>query len=520
MKKFYTKLSRPQWRIAVPNINTTIFGKTTVTKENSHESIEEKAENLRNSGTYDLVNEQNKMDNRKSATESITATNETKNEETTDDSDQESKYEDASPMYEKKIDFSNDTLNYLDDMNIYADVENVQSPSEKSECSSLSYEYDIPRISFSFFEESLKADTEMEDKPITSSPKRRSEIKIVLAAPPLIEEDEDDDSETKQQEPVETIDTSSQDDISISATRCEIDLEPKTIEMDYYKSLDDLSTGKISKCGSEPSIDIRVKELEQEDEEGFYKVPKSFKRLSQSLSNFNTIKPKEDLSVHSESDLKSLDESVEKDLTNILIEHNVVLDKIKEIDPAEEAQTSLEYCDARSKLPAKIRRATLLRKPHMRAKAQDTWSTLRSKVSNMISSHSAAQRVGANTSGEKMLNLEEFYKNSRTKCRKIVHNTSKIFNKKRGQENVDPNSDTSSQIVKNDAFFAKVDLNEDSSELCTVDGSEVSDKFGSRMLETEKAINDFDFGTLKSAFRRSKYIQEVQEVYSFIYISI
>lgn len=484
MKKFYTKLSRPSWRVTVPNLNTSFFGKA-----EEKTDIEQKSENFRNSESYDV---------QKAETQNSEKDDEIKCEES--DSEAESKYEDASPMYEKKPDFDTDSLENMEDVNIYADVDNIQN-TEVSDSSS--YEYDIPRISFSFFEESLRAaECEMEVKPITSSPKRKSEIRIILAQP-IIEEEDEDSLETSEQT------SKSEDEISILATRCEID-EPKTIEMNFTQSLDNLSIGKLSKCDSEPRIELR--QLDDE-EDNFYKVPRSYKRLSQSLKDFNAleeVKTSEMPDLPSEKNINNEDIVSESSKSNYIV-HNIDL-KTEETQTnvsLEETQSSFEYCDARSKLPAKIRRATLLRRPHVRSKAQDTWFTLRSKVNNIITTHSAAQRVGANTSGEKVLNLEEFYKNSRTRCRKIVQNTSKIFHKKRGQENVDPNSDTSSQIVKNDAFFAKVDLNE-GSEVGTSCDSEVlnSDKFGSRILE-DKGMSEFDFGTLKSAFRRSRLIQEV-----------
>lgn len=493
MKKFYSKL-RPQWRI--PVITSSIFKPEEETPEDE-KTIEERIEDIKTSASYDLVEEQKKVDNRKS-NDSLVIMEEEKIEKEVedDDSDQESKYEDASPMLEKKLDL---TQNY-DDSNIYADIENVKTPSEKSDTSSLSYEYDIPRISFSFFEENiLKSESIMEEKPLSTQQKRKSEIKIVLAQPPLMEEEEEEAVETA--ETVETMETdveqrqTSLDDISISATRCEIELEPKIIEMNLCQSLDQLSMGKISRCGSEPSIDMRLKEEESDDdeEEGIYKVPRSHKRLSQSLSNFQTIQNEEVPPIRSVIDLNTI---------QLVPQLPQQVEQVNKVTSSEE--TNLDYIDARSKLPAKIRRATLLRRPHMRSKAQDTWSNLRSKVSNIIQTHSAAQRVGANSSGEKILNLEEFYKTSRTKCRKIYSNTSKIFKNKKDQENINPN-DNSSQIVKNDAFFAKVD--EDSEISSSVMDSEISDRFGSRMLDS-----DFDIGTLKSAFRRSKYIQEIQEV--------
>lgn len=478
MKKIYTKLSRPQWRVTVPTINTSLFGRTFSSPEEKTCSVEEKCENFRNSGSYDLVAEAEKMEEEKEILK-------VEVKEETDESDHDSRYEDAR---DKSLEIE------ADEQNIYADVENVRPISgEASSETSSSYEYDVPRISFHFFEEGLREFAE-EHKLVMSSPqKRKSEIRITLAQPPVIEEeDEIEDDSLKTNE--------SQSDVSILATRCEIG-EPKLVEMSL--SLDNLSVGRLSRCYSDCSLELRLKDSDpskdDSEEEGFYKIPRNLKRLSQSLDNIQTISK-----LDQPPEIPELPELPDLPRNNIVIEHDIVLKKHK----SDETQSSLEYCDARSKLPLKFRRTTLLRRPHVRSKAADTWLSLRSKVTNIISTHSAAQRVGAN-SGEKLVNLEELYKNSRTKCKKIVQNTSKIFNKKRGQENVDPNcSDTSSQIVKNDAFFAKVNENGASEVDC---GEVGSDRFGGSKLfdEESKGMSEFDFSTLKSAFRRSRIIGEV-----------
>lgn len=530
MKKFYTKLHRPQWRITVPNMNIFLFDKTTPGDDKLQE---QKIQDCKTSDRSDIIEEATEKSN--SVTEGDVIMNEEKYEEVVYDSDQESKYEDASPMYEMKMNASDLSLDHEID-NLYADVENVQIVPENTD-DTVPYQYDIPRISFSFLDQSLRiastkegeAETlepkatddktekelEMEDIPLSSVAKRKSEIKIVLAQPLFAqEEDVEDDLETDLEKinmsDSEVKEMSSQDDVSLLATRCEIDSDAKVIEMDFYKNIDEILVGKLSKCGSEPGIDMRLKDLEDDEDEGFYKVPRSLKRLSQSLNNCNEISLKKD-----EADLDVSNEEVEEihnlPTNNLTIEHNVVIKNEEKDSTVEGQQLNFEYCDARSKLPANIRRATLLRKPYMRSKAHDTWLALRAKVVNIISTHSAAQRVGANTSGDKILNLDEFYKNSRSKYRKIVYNTSKMFSKKRDQENVDPSEDGQSHIIKNDAFFAKVDTKEDNSVITAsvFDSGETSDKCESDILEAEKKVNEFDFGTLKSAFRRSRIIQEV-----------
>lgn len=74
---------------------------------------------------------------------------------------------------------------------------------------------------------------------------------------------------------------------------------------------------------------------------------------------------------------------------------------------------TMDYCKTRSKMPAKLKKMTLLKKPHSRA--ADSWSNFRSKFSNMIAEHSSKQRVGAYSGQEKVINLEDVYKTSKVR---------------------------------------------------------------------------------------------------------
>lgn len=529
MKKFCNKISKQQWRVSVPNLNSTLFRRSASSPDGKSDS--ENSYNLNEnlaisecSGSFLTINSDT-SERARSVTNSTAIAEE--NEET--DSDRESKYEDASPMYEKKMEFMVTESNNELDQNVYADVENSLNNSKDSD-ESTKFVYDIPKISFSFFEDPLSVDGPTEEyevlnvKPRCSTPKLKSEVKIVLATPLFLNAENETDLDASGEEINASSDkefndksqiVQSQDDVSISESKCEVS-DPKTVEIDFTMlSFDDVALTNLLKCDSDPSVDLREEKENDndDDDDGLYKVPtKPYKRLSQSLNDFNTISAKKKEESNRNSGCSQISRSQ-------IIQHNVVLEEQPSQDKVDDNGSNLDYCNVRSKLPLKVRRATLLRRPQMRLKTNETWSNLRTTVSNIIATHSAAQRVGANTNNEKVIHLDQFYKNSRSKCKSFVKKSGKIFGRKRGQENVDPNikddsiSDTSSAIVKNDAFFAKVDLKE--MEECNrrdgdAENSEMSDKFGSKSaVSRDEERSDFDFSTLKSAFRRSRMITEV-----------
>lgn len=428
--------------MSVPNLNTSIFRRSlSVSNEENTGSynIENTTGSSENSGSYLTIDSDvETLKNSMTISEAISET---------DNSDIE--YEDAIHSLEMSE----------EEQNLYADIENSLGPQSLDD--EEKFVYDIPKISFSFFE---AENYETVESKSTSTPKHKSEIKIVLASPPLIPEEIDEEI------------VKSQDDISIAESKYEISSERK-LEFELSRlSLDDLCLTNLMKSDSLPSLTLR--DNHQED---FYKVPtKPYKRLSRSLYDINQSKMEKE-------------ENEEKTKTII---HNVILDKTPSSGQINDPEVKLDYCNARSKLPMKVRRATLLRRPQMRLKTPESWQNLRSKVSTMISSHSAAQRVGA-SQNDRVINLDEFYEKSRSKCKKLVNRF-----KKRGQENLDPNvetcSETSSQIVKNDAFFAKVDCGDnESGDTLVGNDSETADKFLS--LTDDKSV-----ATLKSAFRRSR----------------
>lgn len=462
MKKFCDKVTKQQWRVTVPNINSRFFKKR---DDNPGKKSPKPA-----SGCYDLEAAQREFDRCSSLPKDVILID-------TDSSDSES-YQDARMSSDKRssANFTSD-----DDVELYVDVDSKFPDSTPDK--SAQFEYDVPKISFSFFENGVGNSEEEYAAPVET--KHKSEVIIIVG---------------------QDVETSKPD----QNDNC---LETKTVDLTLTKDLDGFPMVPMMKSGSDPNIHYRCRSevIPEEEEEEFYKVPvpTKRKRLSQSLTNVEIENLEGIASNHSS------------------IEHiscsQILVQKSEEEEPKSTKNSELDYCKVRSKLPLKLRRATLLRRP--KAKAVDTWVSIRTKFNNIMSEHAAQQRVGAYDDKDKLsLNIEEVYKNSKDKCKQVLKNTGKIFTKnKRNQDN----DDTGSHIVKNHAFFAKVDLkasdieyklnydneNDVKSEKTVVESDSPnsnSQKSFSRSVSEEKK-EEFDFNTIKSAFRKSRVIPEVRK---------
>lgn len=468
MKKFCNKITKQQWRLTVPNVNTSIFKKSSKVERDGAVKC----------GSYDLEEAQKEYDRSRSVPNSVFIE--------TDSSDSDN-YQDACAMSEKRSSAHTD-----DDVDVYEDADNkVILISKNITEMNGQFEYDVPKISFSFFENKEQEEYATVIPKCESTPNtHKSEMKIVLASPESFDDDSDDRNSEKD----------------VSDT--EVVVETKTVDLNLTKDLVDFPV--IMKSGSDPNISYRTKKEcdEVEEDDGLYKIPRRLHRLSQSLNDFNIENIETISSAHSS------------------IEHISCSQVIRQETPPEEETTlrssqnseSMDYCKTRSKLPLKLRRATLLRKP--KAKAVDTWMNIRSKFNNIITEHSPQQRVGATDNKDKIsINIQEVYSNSKDKCKKVLRSTGKIF--KRNQENIDPNSDSSSQIIKNHAFFANLKASDIEYKLNYSNNSDEQyksetnspdsnkSKLLSRSTSDEKK-EEFDFSTIKSAFRRSKLITSTE----------
>lgn len=472
MKKFCNKITKQQWRLTVPNVNTSSIFKRTP-KIDRDDSVK--------SGSYDLEQAQKEYDRSRSVPNSVFIE--------TDSSDSDN-YQDATTMSDKRSSAHTD-----DEGDVYEDADNkVVLISKNLTDTNAQFEYDVPKISFSFFENKQQEDEYATVIPKSeSTPTHKSEVKIVLASPESFEDDDDSSNSDRNSEK------------DVSDTEVVIETKTLTKELTEFPAV-------IMKCGSDPNISYRTKEetdeiLEDEADDGLYKVPRRLHRLSQSLNDFNIENIETISSAHSSIEHISCSQVIPQ-------ETSPPPEELTALRSSQNSE-SMDYCKTRSKLPLRLRRATLLRKP--KAKAVDTWMNLRSRFNNMITEHSIQQQENKE---KHSINIQEVYNNSRDKCKKVLKNTGRIF--KRNQENVDPNNDNSSQIIKNHAFFAnlkasdieyKLNYSNNSEEVnkseSIANESNNSSKVLSRSTSDEKK-EEFDFNTIKSAFRRSKLITSTE----------
>lgn len=414
MKKFYNRVAKQQWRLTVPNLS---FGRSSPNKDLS-EPIK--------CGSYDLEEAQRAYDSRISGLDRVNSE--------TDSSEDSENYHDASAVSERRSEDTNDR---------YEDADNGVVLLSKS--MSGEFQYDVPKISFSFFERNEEEEEET----------HKSEVKIVLASPETSFEEKDVSEE-------------------------EITLETQTLDLSLTKDVP-----LIIKSGSDPNI-YRIKEEDcDEGEEDVYKVPsKRLHRLSQSLNDFS-------IEIEQENLINSNGSSIE----------HISCSQI--IPQQEQQEETMAYCKARSDLPLKLRRVTLLRKP--KTKAVDTWINLRSKLNNIMIGDQ--QKV---LDKEKLsMNIEEVYKNSKDRCKRVLKSTGRIFRRNRDDEN----ADNSSRIIRNHAFFANLKASDIEYKLNYANDG--PNKNVSEPNSPEK--EDVDFGAVKGAFRRSRLITAPSEV-GYLYL--
>nr|CAI5867280.1 unnamed protein product [Callosobruchus analis] len=378
MKKFITtKISKQQWRVTVPNINGSFLRKSPARDEEKSDKGSK-----RSSGFYDFQEAQNEYDKSRSLPASMYI------DSSGSDTEEEEVFIDA-------------TSNDRDDPEgeLYQDIEDtLRTQSEALTKNNSQFEYDVPKISFKFFEKHKESQEQNDSAYEQVKYPKRTEVKITLLTPEAIPEN----SEVVVCHPSERF---------VSQTEI------------FVRNLERIPAAVIKSAGSDPNLTLREHD-EEEYDESFYKVPRSLKkthRLSHSLNDF---------------DVENFEN--QKPLVpprNLSIEHvsaSEVLAKQSSEDTESKDSETLEYCKVRSKLPIHLKRASLLRKPK---KAVDKWNDFRSKFSNLMVEHAAQQKVGAFGDKDKLsINLEEIYKSSKNKCKKVLQTTGKIFHKKRSPD--------------------------------------------------------------------------------------
>lgn len=404
MKKFCNKISNNQWRVTVPNLNTTIFRKSTSSCE--MDAVEKKRVS---SGSYDIPAAQREYDLHGRVT-----TQSQHSLPQQSDSSSTGSYQDACQEEGENTE-------------LY-DVVDVHNPSVRIvESRNLSeannrYEYDVPRIHFCFIEQ-----------------KQQQNQKLT--------EINDEETQHDYENNIEVTEYSKINKLSKSKQKHRSQLQI------YVTNVIDLNESQVTgnpviKFGSDPNLKLSLTddhdhEHHDDDSDGsdaFYKVPRRIdhyqiastsNRLSKSLHDFNM----------DELDLPQLSLSVES------IEHiscSQVLPNMS--DDTTQASTSGGSSSKKSARKAR-------------------WESFKSKFERFnrtMEDQAAVQRVGAFQNHDKYaINLEGMYKSSKDKCKKIINKTGKMFKRQEGAvECKATTSDNSSQIVKNDAFFAKITAND------------------------------------------------------------
>lgn len=503
MKKFCHKITKQQWRVSVPNLNTSLFKKTFSRDDSEKNHLSVREIKTSSSGTYDLQEAEKNYRTTSSVPNSIFNSD-------SSDTESDEKFEDACTVLNKSnTNIDDESRNMIFDTNLYVDLESNENINQGMNHSNAKYECEVPTISFSFFD----TDQDGDQYETVNVKKHKSSITIELSNPVDLTSDKSPSLDTLLNDrcstPTEETSLSTEvfstpkstmtDEYSVPIKMsCHEEStilikETKHIELYMTKNLEELSFNM--KCGSDPNVCLRT--IDEEEDDGLYKVPRPLQRNRISLSLNDCTLDMVPLSTG----------SMEGSIEHISCSQ-VLLEKAKIENGALSMPCNTEnfdYCYTRDKLPAKLRRITLLRKP--KNKAVDTWTNLKLRVNN-LSHISDKERISNN--------IEGMYKSSKNKCKKVLRQTGMMFKSKKDQENVDPNRSHSPHITKNEAFFANINRSDDMS---------VNNKVESVCGESEHLTNsdrlkvvtpssvesdrkeDYDFTSIKNAFRKSKFFQ-------------
>ncbi|CAG9813904.1 unnamed protein product [Phaedon cochleariae] len=481
MKKFITtKISKQQWRVTVPNINANVFRKSPAKEDDKSSDKESK----RSSGFYDFQDAQQEYDKTRSLPNSVYVTTSSSDEEEEEFEDARAAMSDRSSNKNKE---NSDT-----DQEVYQDVEPTVKVSKNISQNNSQYEYDVPRISFKFFEKHKQKEEE-NDQPNYEDVEVASEVKIVLHSP--------------EEETVTIVEDRTKEE------DCEFPLchpSEKFVSQTeiFIEGLENIPLSVIKSAGSDPNLVLR----EEQEDDNFYQVPRSLKkanRLSQSLKDFDI----ENLD-NKEQVQGSHDSSIEHISASQVFTENYVFRT-----PTKEIPNGTAEVPSPSKSKTKLLK---LRKPAILDKPKAKWENFRSKFNSLMVEQAAQQRVGAFSDKEKVtINFEEMYKNSKTKCKKVFQNTSKMFNKKKTQDCGDTSpesvhhltaSDIEYKLNFSDGVQGGSELNESKDLNDSKASSEnlMNDSSFSNESKVSNEDSKKDFGALKNALKRRLFANEGQ----------
>ncbi|XP_045470377.1 uncharacterized protein LOC123677730 isoform X2 [Harmonia axyridis] len=344
-------------------------------------------------------------------------------------SEDESKFEDARTSFMGSFDDD-------EDCGVYADIDVTMKEEETFE--SETSEYDVPRISFKFFEKHVRDQkfTDNTYENVTgadSGPPRHSSTPIPVTS---ADNSTTEPSITKPSTPVPRI----RSEVKIMLTAVDIDIgeghvdEPSRIEkLEHSKSRSvsqefqsttflELSRPQyvpqfvLKKCESVPNV-LRNLTEDDDEPENFYKIPRCLKRnrLSQSLKDFEADD----------------NEMVTRFSASSSIDQFPVIDATVKPDSTKCASEPINTNSSEDTIQKRKNNfRSFLSKPRDRLQG---WKT---KFTNIMNDQAALQRVGAFDDKPKItINVEEVLKSSKTKCKDMIKSTGKFFHKKKSAAN-------------------------------------------------------------------------------------
>ncbi|XP_044726706.1 uncharacterized protein LOC123290551 [Chrysoperla carnea] len=401
--------------------------------------------------------------------------------------------------------------------------------------STIPSEYDIPRITFSFLEDK-KLNTDENNyevlnvKPIEEK-KCKSEIRIILTTPPpKIEQSNAEiiidkmfkEAATSGYEDVIVVDSPKKADdkpilnfqISKSKSHDNIillrnDNVNKTSRKYLTKSLIDFT--KVLNKGNNSMTESSSPKILRSQDIYAQVNKKSTKRQSISLGNLQANHANDNNFITSP----------------IIIEQQ----QLDNINPISKSTDELEYCTTREKLP---NNKMLVKRTFLRNRAEHTWTNFRTRLNNIITNQAAAQRVGAQSDTATSLideypkaakSVDKMYKKTKKKLTNLSKINGKLFDKKRlankkSNSDCGGDSETGSKLESDCSerlHFSENTFDSNSTVSESIFPGPHSNFGDSRFIITLKkdsvSLSDNenkDFSTLKSAFRRSKYLTEGQ----------
>lgn len=373
---------------------------------------------------------------------------------------------------------------------LYAHPKNIDRNNSR-------FEYDVPRISFKFFEKGFVEEdhrNQPDDKPVLVRHIKKSEFHIVLQQPTDITDNHVKFSfQNSEYDALKTLSkkTGSQSDI------VEYRSQPKV-------------PITVMKSGSDPNLTFTLND-DDDDDDGLYKIPRCLKvqhRLSRSLSDFDPENTNLDISKSPQSSIEHV--------------------SCSQVDIArQKLALDLEQQNCGSTSSVRSRRTALFGNPK---KVVHSWNNFKAKISHVMSEQATHQRVGAFSDKDKILiNVEGLYKTSKSKCKKMLQSTGKLFTPKRngsakdeeesntekspGSTNSNQEKQPKSERIKLKASDIEYKFDTDEAE----DADQNSDNCSP--METFKSEysdvgskDEFDLNTIKNTFKK-KLIRTPEVMY-------